>query len=501
MSAPELRTYQRGVIARIYQEIEDGKRRVIVVMPTGSGKTVVIADFINTEVARGHRVLVLAHRRELIQQTVAKLFAVGVDAGIVQAGFPPRPDEHVQVASVSTLHARAVRSSVMETPPADVIVVDEAHHVRARTYRQIIKLYSDAIVIGLTATPCRGDGRGLGPSFDTMIEGPSVAELTQAGHLVPTRIYAPPPPDLSGVQVARGDYVESALAAVVDKPELVGDVVTHWLRHADRRPTLLFATGINHARHCCDELRRAGVLAEHLDGGTPPEERDAILAGFVAGRVEVICNCAVLTEGVDMPAASCLVLARPTKSLGLYRQMVGRVLRPAPGKTDALILDHAGAVFAHGFPDDPIEWTLAEDRRAVNKAHAARLTYRAPRLTNCPECSAVRFEGKPCTACGWRPRAKPVAVEVAEGDLGEVDRSRRVAGAGLDRNRFHGMLAHIGRERGYAAGWAAHKFKEKFGEWPPTRYPIPVPPDDATRAWVRSRIIAYAKAREKAGAA
>jgi superfamily II DNA or RNA helicase len=201
---------------------------------------------------------------------------------------------------------------------------------------------------------------------------------------------------------------------------------------------------------------------------------------------------------------SCIVLARPTKSMGLYRQMVGRVLRPAPGKADALVLDHAGAVFTHGFVEEAIEWTLREDRRAESPAQRSRAAGTMPTLTTCPECSAVRWEGRPCSSCGWRPAPRARAVDVADGELGRVGRDRRVKAQDYgpdDRRRFHAQLLYIARERGYAQGWAAHKFKEKFGSFPdspPWSPPSPLPPDDATRSWVRSRQIAYAKAMQKA---
>ena len=501
--APDLRPYQRDVIERVWASFEAGQRRVLLVAPTASGKTVIAGELIRDAVGRGMRILFLDHRRELTSQASRKIHAVGVDHGIIQAGFQPRPGERVQVAAVQTLHARAVRSSAMEMPPADVILVDEGHHIRARTYRRILEAYPNAIIIGLTATPCRGDGRGLGNVFDMLVESASVAELTALGFLVSSRIYAPTRPDLSGIKTQHGDYHEGQLAERVDTAKLVGDIVEHWHRLAERRRAVVFATGVAHSVHLRDEFRRSGVMAEHIDGSTPIEERDAILARLAAGTVEVVCNAMVLTEGWDCPEVACLVLARPTKSLGLYRQMVGRVLRPAPGKVDALILDHAGAVFAHGFPDDPIKWTLREDKRAENKAHAARNNYQAPALTTCPECAAVRFEGKPCPVCGWRPRPKAKPVAVADGDLGHVDRQRHVAAAALDRLQFYRELLWIANNRQYKPAWAAYKFQDKFGSMPPWEWLChpPVSPSDATLSWVHSRNIAYAKSLQKAGAA
>jgi superfamily II DNA or RNA helicase len=500
IGGPQLRPYQVDVIERIETEVAAGRRRVLLVAPTGSGKTVIAGALIAAAASSGRRVLFLAHRRELIQQASKKLYGVGVDHGTIQAGFRPRPGERVQVASIATLHARAIRSNKIEMPPADLVVVDEAHHCRAWTYRRLLEAYPDAVILGMTATPCRSDGRGLGNIFECIVECPPVAELIAAGHLVPTKVYAPSRPDLTGVRVERGDYVEKQLAERMDDQKLVGDIVTHWLRLSERRRTVVFTTGVAHSVHIRDEFRASGVWAEHIDGSTPVEERDAILARLAAGTVEVVCNCMVLTEGWDQSEVSCLVLARPTRHMGLYRQMVGRVLRPAPGKADALILDHAGAVFEHGFVEEPVIWTLREDRRAENPVQANRSCYQAPKLATCPECSAVRFEGRPCTACGWRPQPKPQAFDVAEGDLGEVDRQRKVRqqvyGA-AEKENFRRQLLWIAGERGYKPGWAAHKFKEKFGHWPSFGSPEPMAPDEGTRSWVRSRQIRYAKAMQQ----
>lgn len=506
MSAPVLRSYQSDVVDRIWAAIAAGCRAPLIVAPTGAGKTVIAAEIVRREIGAGRRALFLAHRRELIAQASEKLHALGIlDQGIILAGHPTRPAAPVQIASISTLHARAVRSTKMDLPPADLVLVDEAHHIRAASYRAIVAEYPEAVIIGLTATPCRGDGRGLGNSFDRIIECPGVAELIELGYLVPTRVFAPSRPDLSGVKVARGDYVEAQLAERMDRAELVGDIVEHWLRLAERRRTVVFATTVAHSVHLRDQFRAAGVWAEHIDGGTPADERDGILAKLRAGSVEVVCNCAVLCEGWDQPEVACLVLARPTRSTALFRQMVGRALRPAPGKVDALVLDHAGAVFEHGFIDDPIRWTLQEDRRAENPRQAARMAHKAPALATCPECHAVRLGGQACSNCGWRPQARAEVVAVRDGDLAPVDRNRKVGLADWtpeEKHSFFRQLIWIARERNYRAGWASHKYRERFGVWPAAGAPaIPSAPTDATRSWVRSRQIAYAKGAAARGAA
>ena len=500
MTAPTLRKYQSDIIVDFHRAVASGTRRIMLVAPTGAGKTVIFADIVRSQVAASKSVLVFAHRREIISQTGGKLHALGVSHGIIQAGFSPRPLERVQVASIQTLHRRAIHTDNMLLPPADLLIVDEAHHATAATYRAIINAYPDAILLGLTATPCRGDGRGLGGIFELIIECPQVAELIEQGHLVKTRTYAPINPDLKGVRVEKGDYVEAQLAERMDRPKLIGDIVTHWHKYGERRKTVCFAVNVAHSIHLRDEFINSGVRAEHIDGSTPKPERDATLQRLASGEIELVTNCMVLTEGWDMPEVGCEILARPTRKMGLYRQMIGRALRPAPGKIDAIILDHSGAVFRHGFVEDHVEWTLDPEQRAQSAAHQARLDNGfASRICECSQCGSVRVAGEPCSHCGFLPQRPARYVPLADGELGLVDGKRRAKANLQDpetRAQWHAMLASIGIERGYKAGWAAVNYKEKFGDWPPYgATPTPIDPTPEVRSWVRSRLIAYAKRR------
>jgi DNA repair protein RadD len=314
--SPDLRDYQVELVNEFHSRVAAGDRRILAVMPTGSGKTIVASSIIRTAARNRKSVLVLAHRREIIAQTSQKLFAYSVPHGIIQAGFQPRPLENVQVASIQTLWRRSLKSAL---PPADLLMIDEGHHCPALTYGRIIARYPDAILLGLTATPCRGDGRGLGGIFQRLIEGPQVADLIKAGWLVRTRVYAPVDlPDLAGVRTRGGDYVEEQLAERMDRPKLVGDLTTHWHRFGERRRTVVFACTVGHSVHIKDEFIRSGVRAEHIDGSTPKAERDASLARLASGEIDVVTNCMVLTEGWDLPAIGCCVLARPTRQMGLY---------------------------------------------------------------------------------------------------------------------------------------------------------------------------------------
>jgi DNA repair protein RadD len=430
-------------------------------------------------------------------QTSAKLTANGVRHGIIMAGVEPRPMESVQVASIDTLHVRGVRSKAMPLPPADLLVFDEAHRARGRTREQLISLYPVANLLGMTATPCRGDGRGLGNIFDTMIECPQVADLIVGGFLVKSRVYAPVDPDLRGVRTQQGDYVVGQLERRMNTDALVGDIVEHWLKYGERRRTVCFAVGVEHSVHIRNEFLQADVRAEHLDGGTSIAEREAILARLASGETEIVTNCMVLTEGWDMPAVGCCILARPTKQMGLYRQMVGRVLRPDDGKPDAVILDHSGAVYRHGLPEDRVEWTLAVDRRALTPAQQKRERGEAPKLRECPSCKAVMI-APPCGACGWQPQPRARALDFEDGELGLVvgGKAQTPIHDEADRVSFFQQLRSVQQTRGYKRGWAAHKFKDKFGHFPPWSYNDlpPAIPTDAVLRWVRSRNIAYAKA-------
>jgi DNA repair protein RadD len=496
----ELRAYQDDVIAAFEAELGAGKRRVILVAPTGSGKTIVASSIIARAVKRHQRVLVLAHRREIITQASRKLYEHGVRHGIIQAGLDKlaRPIEPVQVASIQTLWSRAVRSNTMPLPPAHLLVVDEAHHAPAETYRKVIAAYPDAVLLGLTATPCRGDGHGLGGIFETMIECPQIADLIAGGYLVKSRVYAPTDPDLRGVRTVAGDYVEDQLAERMDRAKLVGDIVTHWHKYGERRRAIAFACSVGHSVHIRDEFLKSGVRAEHLDGSTPKDQRDAMLARLASGKTEVVTNCMVLTEGWDMPEVGCCILARPTKRMGLFRQMIGRVLRPADGKPDAIVLDHSGAVFRHGLPQDRVAWSLDPDRLATAPAHQARLERKVAGLLECTQCGALRLGGKPCPACGFLPKRPAQYVRHVEGELGLIadGKARAVM---VDRDQWHRMLTAIAREKGYKPGWASYKFKEKFGSWPPWgSTPEPIEPTPECRSWVRSRVIAFARSRSAA---
>jgi DNA repair protein RadD len=500
VSAPELRPYQHDTLARVHAAFAAGRRAPLVVAATGSGKTVVAAELIRQARARGQRCLFLAPRRELVAQTCAKLDALEVRYGVLLAG-----DERVnlyaavQVASIDTLLSRVIRRHRLTLPPFEWLLIDEAHLSVTAARKALLDHWPDARRIGFTATPTRKDGRALGILYDDLIETATPADLTASGYLVPARYFSLSEPDLSRVRTVAGEYHAGELDRAVNQPRLVGDVVAHWLEHAAARRSAVFATSIAHSVALAAEFRAHGVAAEHVDAGTPAAERAAIFARFRVGGCQVLTNCFLASYGFDLPELACIVLARPTRSLMLYLQMLGRGLRPADGKRDCLVLDHSGCVHRHGFAVDERLWTLDGDRALVAREKSPREREDA-KLIDCPQCHAIFTGSRECPECGHYLAPRGRQVETLAGELVEI-------GAGLaedeqGRLAFYLELRGLARERGWKAGAAAHRYRERFSDFPPWEWndlPAAIP-SVGTRRWVLSRVIAWRKSREGAAA-
>lgn len=423
----ELRPYQHRTLERARDAYRRGARRILVVSPTGSGKTAMGSAFVDSAVERGNRVLWLAHRRELIAQASERLDTVGCTRhGVILAGHPRvRPTAPIQVASIQTLHARR------ERPPADLVVWDEAHHAAAATYGDVRAAYPHAVHLGLTATPERSDGAPMGDSFDALVEGATIAELIEGGWLVPC--------DVIGATPASG---------------LAADPVHAWESLAQGRPTIVFAANVPHSRAITSALQARGVSAEHLDGTTPWGEREAILRRFRDGRTTVLSNVYVLTEGFDAPRAEVCLLARGASHASIYLQMVGRVLRPAPGKSRALLIDLRGVAEQHGLPDCDRVYSL--DGEAIRPRDAAE------QVRQCPECGGCDRPRPSCARCGFVfPPPKEPTIEPRElRPILRPNATREQQQAAFDR------LVGQARANGYKTGWVGHRFKATFGFWP-----------------------------------
>ncbi len=499
---PALRPYQQRAVDLVKGAFLTGKRAPLLALATGSGKTVIAAEIIRQAAAGNEVCLFVAPRRELIHQASATLDRFGVAHGVLMAAERDRlsPPALVQVASIDTLVARVHRRNDQRFLDPGLIIIDEAHLYVTDRRSKLLDRWPAALRIGLTATPARKDGAALGGLFDALIEPVTIAELTAAGHLVPARYFSLSEPDLCGVGIVAGDYNQRELAQAVDQPKLVADIVQTWLARAATRRTVVFATSVKHAIALADEFQRAGVAAEAVDAGTPADERAATFARFRRGETQVLTNCFLASYGFDCPPLDCVVLARPTRSLVLYLQMLGRGLRPSEGKTDCLVLDHSGAVHRHGFVDAPREWTLRGRKAlAAPSASAGAGDTDEPRQVDCPECQAVFANSNVCPACGHvlRPRGKPLVV--AEGELVAVNAPPQRQDDAAQR-RFYAELRGIAAELRHKNGWAAYQFKARFGAFPPWAWnnAPAAEPSLGTRRWVKSRQIAWAKSKKVA---
>lgn len=348
-----LRPYQISLKNDVYAAFRDGKRSVLMQLPTGGGKSVVLAAIAQNAQAAGRRVLFIVHRKELVMQLVNHLYKQGVFAEIIMAGCAYKPDADFNVASVQTLVRRDAPKDI------NLVVIDEAHHATADSYRKILALYPNAKILGVTATPCRSNGKGFDDIFETLVLGPSVKDLIEQGFLVQPRIYASPLKfDLSKVKITGGDYNENQLYALMNQEVLIANLVQSWRKYTEGKKTCVFAINVQHSVDICNQYRAQGIPAAHIDGNTPADKRDYILRQFKTGEIRVLTNCNIISEGFDVPDIEAVQLVRPTKSLALYLQQVGRGLRPSEGKTEAIILDHADNVFKHGFPEQERIWTL-----------------------------------------------------------------------------------------------------------------------------------------------
>lgn len=471
MTAVQLRDYQAEAI----EDVRNALRRVPAVLlqaPTGAGKTVLASFMVGQTTARGLACWFICHRAELVEGTSKTFHRFGQAHGIIAAGHQMNLQQLAQICSIDTLKNR-----LQNLKAPRLAIIDEAHHCSAAGWALVIEWLREngALIVGLSATPRRLDGQGLDRYFQELVLGPSPAWLIENGHLASYRIFAPPGPDMSGVRKQMGDYARGETEACVDKPKLLGDMIEHWRKHADGLRTVAFGVTVAHSQHIAEQFRAAGIPAAHLDGGTPKAERARIIRDYAAGNLRVITNVDLFGEGFDLAAIAqrdvtvdCVIQGRPTQSLALHLQQVGRALRPQPDKI-AVILDHAGNTLRHGFPDDEREWELKgrTKTRAANDngppppviCEGCFNAIRRPLPPRCPHC------GKPLTP------AQRAEIKVAEGQLIEVTRQQteeeKAKAQERKRRAWEEMqaktldeLVALAHRRGYAAPlqWARNRY-------------------------------------------
>ncbi|MBD2101880.1 DEAD/DEAH box helicase [Leptolyngbya sp. FACHB-261] len=458
---PELRDYQQRVISEVYGHIQAGTRRILIVAPTGSGKTIIASQLVAYAARSGQRVLFLVHRDVLVGQTWDKFQKFGLQAGFIKSGWQEDRKASVQIASVQTLHRRPWWK---EFDP-DVVFLDESHLTGwvAVIERMMEQDCPDALYLGLTATPWRLSRReGMGDKFDALVCAPLPCELIQAGHLAPLCYYGfDDDLDLSAVRTVAGDYSEPDLAIACDKPELIEHIVQQWQRLCAGRTTIAFAVNVEHSKHIRDAFLRAGITAEHVDGTTPITERTAIYNRLATGQTLLLSSCMALTEGFDVGSVNAVVLCRPTQSKALFFQMVGRGMRLSPetGKTDCLVLDQAGNVKRFGF---------IEELKEIHLTRGGDASAQPASTKNCPidqgGCGATLYGFQiACPNCGYEfpPSAKAEPTEDFVQLLSKEQKKKLL---------FYRRVAKEAFRKRRIPDHAAIRFKEQFGEWPPKEF-------------------------------
>ncbi len=500
----KLRPYQENAIKNVRDSFVKGNKRTILQLATASGKTFLASTIIKNAVDKGNKVVVFVPRRELAYQFHSTLHRSGVVSGMIMAG-EARSKSKVQVASFDTFESWAINKGKMIAPEADLIIVDEAHVYLDKQKRIIESIYPNSYVVGLTATPARKSGTGLGSFYKDMILGVSIKELTEQGYLSPVRYYAQPKQlDLSSAKInTHGDYNESDLELIMDDTKLVGDIVENWVRIAGDRQTVVFCSGVKHSVHVCEQFKKYGIKAEHLDGKTDPEERKRILARVASGETQVLTNVFVATYGLDIPTLSCAVMARPTKNIALYLQMVGRVMRICEGKDDAIVIDHAGVVKENGMAADEQYWSLDEKEKIKERTERKKKEKKEKKDIVCSKCGSVYKAERVCPFCGTEWEMWGEELPYFEADLVELEEDPKKENREKTweyKIEFIGGLKSYARSRGFKDGWWKHKYREKFGVWandPRVRDAKPCQITTELENWIKHINIKNAKRREK----
>lgn len=396
----------------------------------------ICADMAKRTTERGKRVLFLVHRQELCQQIAETFHQYGVDMRLCQVGM------------VQTVTRRLDR-----IPKPDLIITDENHHCPASGYKRIYQAFPYTHCVGVTATPVRLNGGGLGEVNDRLIIGPSVKELIAQDCLAPFDYYAPPVADLSGIHSRAGEFIAEEVAAALDKPHIYGDIIRHYRQLADGRKAICYCPNIRYSQAVAEQFQAAGITAVHIDGATPQTERQRMVQAFRAGDIQILCNVDLISEGFDVTDCSVSVLLRPTKSLTLYIQQAMRCMRYQRGKR-AVIIDHVGNVHRFGLPDQSREWTL--DPKPPKKKQLFGV-----KVKQCPKCFFTHEPSPVCPACGhvYEAERKP-PKEVKEARLKKIT-ERVVNYRSPEECKSVSELVAYGKKMGYKPGWSYYQAKQR----------------------------------------
>jgi superfamily II DNA or RNA helicase len=493
----ELRPYQLQALDDIRASVRGGVRRLVVQAATGAGKTKLAAAIVEGCREKGNRVAFVCPAIDLIDQTVESFYAEGVRGmGVIQASHTMTDwSQPVQICSIQTIQARGA------FPEAKTVMFDECHRLHEAHKKWLAHPdWQTVPFIGLSATPWT---RGLGKYFDSLLIAATTADLIEQGYLSKFRVFATGHPDLSGVKTVAGDYHEGELSNAMQEGALTADIIRTWQEKWGKPKTLCFGVDKAHAKSIQERFIHAGINCGYQDAETTQDERKDIKRKFHNGEYPVVSNIQTLTTGVDWDVR-CLILARPTRSEMLFVQIIGRALRTAEGKDEALILDHSDTTQRLGFVTDITHEHLDDGKPKPKKAAEEK---KKPLPRECEQCAALLPRGtKICPNCQHQITITSSIME-QDGELVELTpgkkskaKSRHEFTEPEQRQFFAELKAHA-IMKGYKTGWAANQYREKFKSWPP-RYFDNVEPakvlSPTVALWIRSRQIAFAMAKKNA---
>lgn len=444
-----LREYQKKGVTDLREAFKRYKS-ICYTLPTGGGKTAIFS-YITSRISESNKsVYILVHREELLLQSSKKLFEFNIPHGRISPAFSQTKDK-IQVCSVQTLVNR-----LQNLPEPDLIIIDECHHAVSSSYKKILNHYPNSKILGVTATPERMDGRGLAEIFQILITGPSIQELTDYNFLSPSKVFAPQQIDFSSVKIIQGDYSKGQISNIIDTPTITGNAIQQYQKYAAGKSGIVFCCSIKHANDVASEFNAAGIPARCIDGTIDRITRKRIIDGLGV-EYKILTSCDIVSEGTDIPIIEVAILLRPTLSLGLYLQQVGRCLRTYPGKESAIILDHVGNVFRHGLPDEKRDWNIDSVKRTKKS-----LEKPIP-IRQCKTCYTVyRPTLKQCPNCNLIAEVEERVPEIVDGELEEIKQSERMEKQKMiAKAKTLQQLQEVAKKLGYKAGWAYHVYNAR----------------------------------------
>ena len=433
-----LRDYQEDLIAQVREAYRRGYRSPCIVLPCGGGKSIIVAEIAKRTTYKENNVLFLIHRRELRDQIIRTFSRWGVDMSLCD------------VMMVQTAARRAEKLR-----PPSLIITDENHHCLAASYKTIYEEFPKARFLGVTATPIRLNGDGLGDVNDILIEGVSAKWLIGNNFLAPYDYYAPSVSDLTGIKISHGEYVASDIEKLLAKSTVFGDVIGCYKKLAEGKQAICYCASIRHSEEMAAAFRKSGIEAAHIDGSTPAAEREKLIDDFRRGAIDILCNVDLISEGFDVPDCECAILLRPTKSLTLYIQQSMRCMRYKPGKR-AVIIDHVGNYARFGMPDDDRKWSL-EKRDKSDKKRSAETPVNA---RMCPHCYAVFRSADKCPKCGFVFPKQEHQLETASAELQKIE-GFKLDFSSPEECKNYGELVAYAKKHGYKQGWAYYQARNR----------------------------------------